>query len=161
GLPIPREMHGESLLGLVRHHARRRDWSFGLSQNLESWFLVHDGYKLISPPALVPMEAAKRHLAPTNPTGYAESDQDKYTWGQGEDAVPLRYDTERDPLGLRDVLPNTPQLYDRAKDPLELNNLYQQDPERLRAMNAFAAQIMQRAEEEHAELDDGMAQGPV
>ncbi|HZL99890.1 MAG TPA: sulfatase [Planctomycetota bacterium] len=161
GLPAPPEMQGESLLGLLRQRARRRNWSFGMSQNLESCFLVHDGFKYISPPALEPMEAAKRHLAPINPTGYPENGGEAYTWGTEENAVALRYDLERDPLGLRDVLPNTPQLYDRTNDPQERRDLHLQDPDRAKELAARAEKIYLRSLELHAQLDDGQVPAPM
>jgi hypothetical protein len=161
-VPAPPEMQGESLLGLLRHRARRHDWAFGLSQNTEECFLVRDGYKYISVPALEPMEAAKRHLWPTNPTGFLRDAGDEYKIRLGEDeTLSLHYDAERDPLGLRDVLPDSPELYDRTHDPKELVNLADRDPERVKSMAATALEIFSRSEALREELDDGQAQGII
>lgn len=162
GLPVPGQMQGESLLGLLRQRPRHRDFAFGLSQNTEACFLVRDGFKFISAPALDPMEAAKRHLWPTNPTGYPSDAGEEYKIRVSEsETLSLHYDTERDPLGLRDVLPDSPQLYDRVRDPKELVNLYDVDPQRLKDMAALTHDIFNRSEELREELDDGQEQGIV
>jgi arylsulfatase A-like enzyme len=164
GVTLPPEMQGESLLGLLHHRARRHDYAFGFSQNQESLFLVRDGFKWISAPALDPLEASKRHLAPMNPTGYAAEWGSDFEVEVGNNVVvPLRYDFERDPLALRDVLPDTAQLYDRKADPHELHNLYEDEEqaERVRAMASLAGEINARSLELHAELDDGQSQQPV
>lgn len=154
---VPPETQGESLLGLLRQRQRRRDWVFGVSQNLESCFLVRDGYKFISPPALDSMEAAKRHLAPTNPTGSPKQIGEEYQLKLQDEVITLAYDTERDPLALRDVLPDSAQLYDRAQDPGELTNLHKMEPERVKAMASLTRQIFERSSQLHDELDDGQA----
>ena len=162
GVPVPPGMQGESLAGLLRGRARRHDYAFGFSQNQESLFLVYDGFKLISAPALDPLQASKRHLAPLNPTGYAGEAGDAYEVDIGSSTlVPLRYDFDRDPLALRDVLPASPQLYDRSADPKELHNLAEEQPDRLKEMAAQLGEINDRSRQLNAELDDGMSQQPV
>lgn len=162
GVKLPPEMQGESLRGLLQHRARRHDYAFGFSQNTESMFLVRDGYKFISPPALDPLQASRRHLAPTNPTGYAHEWGDEFVVDLGAgNIVPLRYDFERDPLALRDVLPQTSQLFDRKADPHELHNLYEEQIDRSKSMAALASEIYNRSLQLNAELDDGQSQQSV
>jgi hypothetical protein len=132
-----------------------------MSQNQESCFLVRDGFKFISPPALDPLEASKRHLAPTNPTGYPPDVGEAYVVDLGTEQVALSYDTDRDPLALRDVLPDSAQLYDRVHDPLERHNLFLEQPDRLKTMAALAKQIYERSDALHQQLDDGQGQLPM
>jgi len=163
GVKAPPEMQGESLRGLLQHRARRHDYAFGYSQNQESMFLVRDGFKFITAPALDPLQASKRHLAPTNPTGYSPDLGDEFEVDVGNNViVPLRYDFDRDPLAMRDVLPDTAQLYDRRNDPHELQNLFEQEREgRGKSMATLANEIYARSLELNAALDDGQSQQPV
>ena len=164
GIPAPAEMQGESLHKLLQHRARRHDYAFGYSQNQESVFLVRDGYTWISAPALDVLQSSKRHLAPTNPTGYDPQWGEDFTVDVGNNVlVPLRYDFERDPLALRDVLPDTWQLYDRQADPRELHNLCadEDQAERIKAMAKLAGEINDRSLQLNAELDDGQSQQPI
>jgi len=161
-VPVPAEVQGESLLGLLRDRPRRRDSVFGLSQNTEAFFLVRDGYKFISLPALDPILAAERHLWPTNPTGVPETAGKEYQIKLNEtETITLHYDEERDPLGLRDVLPDSAQLYDRANDPHELDNLFEREPQRLKELARQAIEIFSRSERLRESLDDGQTQGIV
>jgi hypothetical protein len=104
------------------------------------------------------MEAAKRHLAPTNPTGYREQSGEEYQLTVQGETITLRYDVDRDPLGLRDVLPDSPQLFDRTNDPRELVDLHERQPDRVKSMAAATREIFEHSSQLHEELNDGQAQ---
>ncbi|MBM3985713.1 MAG: sulfatase, partial [Planctomycetes bacterium] len=161
-LPMPPEVQGESLLGLVRGLPRQRDFIFGTSPNTESYFLVRDEFKFISSPAIPPDEVARRHLGPlTPPDGSATWEcGTEYAIGHGDDAVPLCYDFEGDPLGIRDTILTGPRLFSRRADPRETANLAASDPERERLMSQFLLQVFERSLALHDELDDGTVAVP-
>jgi arylsulfatase A-like enzyme len=124
GVEAPDLMQGESLQRLVDGRPRVLDYVLCASQNSQSWALVQNGYKYISPVSIVPMRIAQNHLGPQSPPSTQPSETDEtYSLGPPKNKVELVYDTLGDPLGLRDVLPSTEQLYDRATDPEERRDL--------------------------------------
>jgi arylsulfatase A-like enzyme len=157
GVSAPPEMSGENLVNLASSIPRRRDWVMGVSQNTESYFLVKDGFKFILSPSLDPMLVAKRHLGPMTPPAPGADPGEPYELGRGDSAVTLHYDTVGDPLGIRDVLLQVPQLYDRARDPLELDNLWKRDPARIEAMSAYLKELYNRSAALRASMDDGQS----
>jgi hypothetical protein len=165
-VPIPEAMEGESLLGLLRGQPRRRDWTMGESQNTAQAFIVTGGYKFISPPALDPFDIAKRHLGPmTPPAGEAGDEGDQYEMGHKGSGILLKYDFNGDPLGVRDAIPQVPQIYDRAKDPQERHNLWNPDDpasdELVRKLADKLEAVMAASEEKQKELDDGLEAQPM
>ncbi|MHC5210300.1 MAG: sulfatase [Planctomycetota bacterium] len=157
-VPAPAEMQGESLVALLDGEPRRRDFVFGLSQNMNSTFLVQDGYKFISAPALDPIEIALRHLAPVSPPAPDTDPGEEYHRG-GTTRGP--YDMDGDPLGLRDVIADSPQLFRRADDPDEMNNLFTVEHERAEAMAGEILKHYERSLELAESLDDGETVGTV
>jgi hypothetical protein len=139
------DLLGESLARLVRGETRRRDYSFGLSQNTDSAFVVRGGYKFIAPPAILPHWAARAHLAPMSPPTIGVDHSIEYEIGPEGDRQVLRYDFDADPLGMADMLPETPQLYDRRADPEERDNLYQDEPERVQLMTTTLETLVRRS----------------
>lgn len=165
GVPAPPEMQGESLLGALRGQPRRRRHVFGTSPNTESYFLVLDGFKLISPPAILPDEVARRHLGPITPPngGLGGALGEDYEIGPPNQRVTLRYDFAGDPIGIRDTILTGARLFDRRADPGELRNLATSDPQRERHMSQVLLELMQASLALHEQLDDGVTapQGEV
>jgi arylsulfatase A-like enzyme len=163
GAPIPGAVQGESLLGLIEGRGRRRDFSFGVSQNTESCFLIKDGYKFISPPSIVPMLAAMRHLGPTTPPapGVWEQPGEEYTAGPKDAPVQLRYDVLGDPLGVRDAITDAAQLYERASDAGEQTDLFARQRDRADRMASLLKQIYEGSLALRQELSDGVSSQPV
>lgn len=160
GLPAPDEMQGESLAAVLDGRPRARDYVFGLSQNMNSVFLVRDGYKFISAPALDPIEIALRHLAPVSPPAPDMDPGEEYVRGQGQESRGP-YDIGGDPLGLRDVIADSPRLFRRADDPGERRDLFAVERQRADAM---AGQILRYYTASLAlaeSLDDGQTEGSV
>ncbi len=162
GVPAPHEMAGESLAKLAAGTPRHRDYVMGLSQNTEACFLVRDGFKFILSPSIPPMDIAKRHLGPMTPDAPGADPGDEYELGHDpKNPILLHYDVAGDPLGIRDVLLDVPQLYDRAKDPQERDNLWKQDPKRVEVMSGFLKELYLSSAQVHKDLDDGLAPEPV
>lgn len=163
GVPVPAEMQGESLLGALRGQARRRRHVFGTSPNTETYFLVMDGFKLISPPAIMPDEVARRHLGPVTPPngGLGGELGDDYEIGPPGNRVALRYDFAGDPIGIRDTILTGVRLFDRRADPGELRNLAAEDPQREKRMSQALREAMEASIALHEQVDDGttVAQG--
>jgi hypothetical protein len=156
-------MQGESVLGLLRGRNRRRDYIFGNSPNTECYYLLRDGWKFITPPCVLPMTVAERHLGPTNPPSgaLAQDEGTEYQIGPPGHQVTLHYDEAGDPLGIRDALVDCSRLYDRGADPRERNNLAYDDQgeltQRAHEMADFADQVFQHSLEVHKQLDDGVS----
>jgi arylsulfatase A-like enzyme len=163
GLAVPEDVQGESLLALVRGAPRRRDFIFGSSPNTESYFLVRDGWKLISPPSILPMDVAVRHLGPMNPplAGLGPDEGKEYQIGPKDKQVTLHYDEAGDPLGIRDTLLGCARLFDRAADRRELENrAFDADgalTTQASEMAAFTDQVLKQSLALHESLDDGAA----
>ena len=58
-------------------------------------------------------------------------------------------------------MPDSAQLYDRQHDPQEHNNLYEQQPDRVKAMAARTIELFNRSNQLQQELDDGETQGVI
>ena len=130
-------IQGESLIGLIERGEHHRDYAFGGTVNSETYYLVRDGYKYITPIGIPPMLVAERHLGPDTPPLLAPYALGMpYTIGQGEDQVTLHYNEHRDPLGMLDLLPSGAQLYRLADDPQEHHNLVDEEPEVAARMTA-------------------------
>ncbi|HEX5010156.1 MAG TPA: hypothetical protein VFY71_07130, partial [Planctomycetota bacterium] len=163
GLPPVAEMQGESMLGLLRGRSRRRDYVFGNSPNTECYYLLRDGWKFITPPCVLPMTVAERHLGPTNPpSGSMAPDEGKeYKTGPPGHQVTLHYDESGDPLGILDTIVDCSRLYDRASDPHERNNQAYDDAgeltQRSLDMANFTKQVFEHSLELYKELDDGVS----
>ncbi|MGQ0552504.1 MAG: sulfatase [Planctomycetota bacterium] len=155
GLNRPLEMQGESLRGLVRREPRQRRYSLAYSQNTRVYALTEGEYKFIGPPHLPVMVIAKNHLGPTNPPSVLADRGEEYPFGHGEQRVTLRYDSDGDPLALRDVLLNRPQLYHRPSDPLEQHDLFFDEPELVKAMAHRLAELIEASRAAFARIDDG------
>ena len=151
GLPPAAEMQGETMLGLLRGRTRRRDYIFGNSPNTECYYLVRDGWKFITPPCVLPMTVAERHLGPTNPPtgGLAQDEGTEYKIGPPGKQVTLHYDEAGDPLGIRETIVDCSRLYDRGSDPHERNNQAYDDQgdltQRAHDMASFADQVFQHS----------------
>jgi hypothetical protein len=152
GVPAPEEMQGESVLLLLDGKPRRRDFVFGLSQNMEACFLVRDGYKFISAPGLDPMEIGLRHLGPRSPPAPGLDAGQEYVRG-GQTRGP--YDMGGDPLGLRDVLAGSPRLFRRADDPGERDDLYTDERDRAERMAGQSLALYESSMALAERLDDG------
>ncbi len=161
-VPAPDVMQGESLLGLVRGRARQREVTFGESQNMSAAFLVAGGFKLISPPALDAAEVARRHLGPMTPPTSGDLGEE-YDFPPHLKLARLRYDFRGDPLGIKDTMPQGPQLYDLVNDPTELHNLWGSDaaPPQARLLATRLAELIDASVKLHETLDDGQAPEPV
>lgn len=148
GLEIDRDLvEGESLLGLARGERRRRSWVFGGTVNSETYFLVRDGYKYVTPLGIPPMLVARRHIGPTTPEVLEELVRGSpYKIGHGDAATTLRYNERRDPLGIRDVLRVEEQLYSRADDPGERVNVARAEPAIARRLSEDLRKILVRSE---------------
>jgi len=162
GVPVPSEMQGESLAKLAAGVPHKRKYVMGLSQNTEACFLVTDGYKFILSPSIQPMDIAKRHLGPMTPPAPGADPGAEYELGNNpKNPIILNYDVVGDPLGIRDVLLEVPQLYDRARDPGETNNLWKQDPKRVEFMSGILRELYVASAALHESMDDGQTPTPV
>lgn len=157
GIAAPEVMTGESLLGLLRGRARRRAYVMGMSQNTESFFLVKDGLKFISPPAMEALEIARRHLQPVTPPAPWLGDPDEIV--RDEKGWPI-YDRLADPLGLRDLIPSWPRLHDRATDPGEQVNLFAARRETGERYAKLLRELAQASLDLRDSLDDHSAARP-
>jgi hypothetical protein len=160
GVAAPPEMQGQSLLPLLDGKPPRRDFEFGLSQNKNACFLVRDGSKIISAPVISPMEIALRHLAPVSPPAAGRDPGEVYHRGREQEARGP-YDMDGDPLGLRDVIADSPRLYRRADDPGEQHDLFAVDRARADRMAGELLTLYMQSLALAETLDDGETESAV
>ncbi len=155
-------MQGESLFGLAGGSRRQRNYLLGYSTNTESYYLVRNGYKYISPLGRHADAVACSHLgvmSPPNPQRAEFGTAYKLGHPDGPQ-IELTYDIEGDPLAVKDALPHHDRLYLRANDPLEQNDLSQQEPELVENMRGFLLEAQARSNDIYVELFDVDAEPP-
>ena len=135
GLEPDDHMQGESLLRLAEGQPRRREYLLSQSANSESYALVRNGYKYITPLGLESWEVTRRHLGFSSPHNPNSPDCKQYEFGI--DKQVLCYDVAGDPLAIRDHLPQQPQLFHRGDDPDERHNLAVTEAKIRDSMNGF------------------------
>ncbi len=159
GLERPEAMQGDSMLALLEGARQQRDYIFGLSTNTETYFLVRDGWKYITPVAIAPIEVARRHLRPECPPLGNWGRCKPYRVDKGTDAErELRYDEQRDPLAIKDSLSTTESLYHLQKDPGETRNLTEREDDRRKNMVIFLRQVEMSSADVYDSLFDAEAE---
>ncbi len=160
GLAPDAHMQGEDLVRLAEGRPRLRQYLLGQSANTESYSLVSDGFKYISPLGLESFEVTKRHLGFSSPLNPNRTDCIEYTFG-GDDGVDLCYDVEGDPLAIHDHLPHAEQLFRRSTDPGESHDLSQEMPETTDSMRGQLLNAMQRSHDVYLKLFDPAMDDPA
>ena len=158
GVAAVPQMQGDSLLGILEGKRQQRDFVLGLSTNTETYFIVRDDWKYISPVAIEPIEVARRHLWPECPPMGSWGRCKDYKAGKGTpEEVELAYDGVNDPLAIRDVLLTIESLYQLSKDPGEQRNVAGQMEDRRQNMLTFLLQAQEASAEVYNQLFDAEA----